>query len=162
GQLDYFVEERRTDLEQWANASKVQEALDAYRGERGQLGFVERGEKKEQPVLWNAEALERCANNDVTPKTFSYRLQSRAQLNRELDHNKDWKGVYDLVLLVAADGHLVTCTSHRPAPVRESLSRPFLEYLFAYDYEQTDWFRHARDRGEFVRVDHHVSPFHLE
>ncbi len=162
GQLNYFVEERRTDVEQWADASGTNLALDDYLAEKGRAERAASGERSVAgPAPWAARALERWARGDISTQNFSWELQNRAQLTREFDRSKDRKGVYDLVLLVSADGRLVTCSSRHGPPGRDQLTGSFLEYLFAYDYEQADWFRLVRDQGEFVRVDHHVSPFHL-
>jgi len=162
GQLDYFVNECRTDLEQWTGPS-MELALDDYLAERGRIARAARGEAPEDgPVRWDAAALSRWPRRDVTTQTFSLELQNRAQLTREFDRYVDLKTVYDLVLLVAADGRLVTCTSRYPTEDRAPLSEPFLRYLFAYDYTQVDWFRRVLDQGDLVAVDHHVSPFHLE
>jgi signal transduction histidine kinase len=163
GELNYFVEDRRADLEQWADAASTRHALDDYLKERAGRERAARGEGTAgAPPSWDAAALARWARGDISTRTFTLDLQTRAQLTREFDHDKDRKGYYDLVLLVSADGRLVTCSSHRGPPWREPHATPFLEYLFAYDYNQVDWFRLARDHGEFVRVDHHVSAFHLE
>jgi signal transduction histidine kinase len=104
----------------------------------------------------------RLARRELSIATYDVRHPSRAELTSELDRYLDLKTVYDLVLLVASDGRLVTCSSRRPVEGGPMFSERLLEYLFGYDYSRTDWFRLARDRGEFVRKDHHVSPFHLE
>ena len=162
GQLDYFVYERRTDLEQWTNAG-VQLALDDYLTERGRLERAARGEAPADGLVpWDAPALSRWARGFVTTQTFSLEHQNRAQLTHEFDRYLDLKTVYDLVLLVASDGHLVTCSSRDPAPEHPPLSEYLLRYLFAYDYSRTAWFREVLDQGKFLPVDHHVSPFHLE
>jgi signal transduction histidine kinase len=161
GQLDYFVNECRTDLEQWTGPS-MQLALDDYLAERGRLARAARGEGPEgAPLPWGAEALSRWTRGDVSTRTFSLELQNRAQLTREFDRYMDLKTVYDLVLLVAADGRLVTCSSRYPTEEQAPLPEPFLRYLFAYDYTQADWFRRVMDEGKLVPVDHHISPFHL-
>jgi signal transduction histidine kinase len=162
GQLDYFVDERRTDLEQWTNPG-VQEALDDYAAERGRRERAARGEGPPDEIPpWGAAAVARWAHGEITPETFSLAHQSRAQLTREFDRYLDLKRVYDLVLLVARDGHLVACSSRHPTPEQPPLSEALLAYLFAYDYARADWFRLAVDEGQFVSVDHHISPFHLE
>src|SRR6185503_7394166 len=159
---DYFVYERRTDLEQWTNTG-VQLALDDYLAERGRIDRAAHGEgSADAPSPWDAPALARWASGDVTTQTFSLEHQNRAQLSREFDRYLDLKTVYDLVLLVSSDGHLVTCSSRDPAPEHPPLSERLLRYLFAYDYSRTDWFRTVMDRGQFLPVEHHISPFHLE
>ena len=160
GQLDYFVYERRTDLEQWASIG-TQTALDDYLAETTQRERVARGESSTPVLAWDAGALSRWVRGDITPRTFPLKHQSRAQLTREFDRYEDLKVVYDLLLLVADDGRLVTCSSTHRLPDREPLPESFLQYLFAYDYNQADWFGAVLDGGDFVPVPHHVSPFHL-
>jgi signal transduction histidine kinase len=161
GQADYFVEERRSDLEQWANAPWTKEALDNYVAERARRERAGNGEPgSEVPArAWDARALSRVVQREVTTETFALEFQRRRELTGEFDRYLELKKVYDLVLLVAADGRLVTTSSRLPggAPFSEA----FLEYLFAYDYARASWFAPAR-AGQFVRVDHHISPFHVE
>jgi signal transduction histidine kinase len=161
GQLDYFVEERRTDLEQWVNAGAHQ-ALDDYHSERSRVDREVRGERRESGRRWDASALARWARGDVTTGTFALEHRNRAQLTREFDRYLDLKIVYDLVLLVAEDGRLVTCSSRDPNREGVPLSENLLAYLFAYDYRQSDWFRTVMEEGRYLPVQHHVSPFHLQ
>ncbi|MSR62780.1 MAG: sensor histidine kinase [Planctomycetes bacterium] len=166
GQLDYFVRERRMDLEQWADSQLTQNALDDDRAEQGALQLALRGEaaahSTPDAAPWGAATAARLERDEVSLQTFSLQAPYRAQLMAELDKNLDRSLEYDLVLLVSPDGRLVTCNGKRPtAQGTEPLSQPFLEYLFAYDYSRSDWFPLAT-QGSFVRVDHHVSPFHLE
>src|SRR5688572_517870 len=164
GQLNKFVDERRSDLEQWADAPLTGQALDNYFFERGRRERLRGGEGEAvedgQAWVWNAQALELVARGELSTATFDLGLPYRAELTRELDRYADLKIVYDLVLLVANDGRLVTCTSRQTLGGKTPLSRPMLEYLFAYDYTQADWFRVALESGDFVRQDHHLSPFH--
>jgi signal transduction histidine kinase len=166
GQIDYFVDECRSDLSIWARAPLVEEALENHVHERSRIQRARSAEThgSEGPVSWNAATLSRWALGDL--RSFGLELQSRASLSRVFDGYLDEEPVYDLIVLVASDGRLVTCTSQHPdrqasdggIPV---LSERFLEYLFAFDYSAQDWFRFARE-GELVRVDHHVSPLRLE
>jgi len=166
GQLDYFVRERRTDLEQWADSQLTQNALDDDRAEQGALQLSVRGEAaahgRPDAVPWGAATAARLERDEVSLQTFSLQAPYRAQLMAELDKSIDRSREYDLLLLVSPDGRLVTCNGKCPTTQgSEALSEPFLEYLFAYDYSRCDWFQRA-SQGSFERVDHHVSPFHLE
>jgi signal transduction histidine kinase len=165
GQIDYFVDECRSDLSIWARAPLVEEALENHVHERSRLQRARSGEARgTTPVAWNAATLSRWSRGDLG--SFGLEFQSRANLSRVFDGYLDEEPVYDLILLVGSDGRLVTCTSLHPdgqasdggVPV---LSERFLEYLFAFDYGMQDWYRYARE-GQFVRVDHHVSPLRLE
>jgi len=169
GQIDYFVDERRTDMMQWAEARLTQDALDDLASERTAIRRQERGEggrpgqAREAPAPWNASAVARLAREELSSSHFDLERPHRAYLTREFDRNLDLKHYFDLVLLVAADGRLVTCSSRHPSPDSPPLSEAFLRFLFAYDYSGEDWFRRAtQDEGAFVLVDHHVSTFHLE
>ncbi len=165
GQLDYFVEERRTDLEQWANIPLTHVALDNYLTEKGHRQRARDGAEgaPQDVATWSAPTVARWARGEVDTGNFELELQNRAELTREFERYLDLKQVYDLVLLVADDGSLVTCTSREPGSDGPGtlLGEPFLEYLFAQDYSRQEWFQHAM-QGEYVRVDHHVSIFHLE
>jgi len=165
GQLDYFVVERRTDLEQWADSQLTQNALDDDRAEQGARQLSANGEaapRRTGGAQWDAATVERLERDEISLQTFSLEAPYRAQLMAELDKSVDRKREYDLVLLISQDGRLVTCNGKRPtAQGSVALSEAFLEYLFAYDYSRTDWFQLAIQGGP-VRVDHHVSPFHLE
>ena len=50
GQLDYFVVERRADLEQWADSQLTQNALDDERAERGARQLTASGEAAPRPA----------------------------------------------------------------------------------------------------------------
>ncbi|HEX6882892.1 MAG TPA: HAMP domain-containing sensor histidine kinase [Planctomycetota bacterium] len=161
GQLNEFVDERRADLEQWADAPLTGEALDNYAYERArQVRLADGGlAEGEETWTWNARTLRAAASGELPAAAFRHGLPYRAELTRELDRYRELKTVYDLVLLVASDGRLVTCTSRQALGGRPLMSMAMLEYLFAYDYRQADWFRLALESGDFVRQDHHVSPF---
>ena len=163
GQIDYFVDERRQDLEQWAGVPHIQDALDDDLSERRTLERVRRGEgPPPNGLVWGPETLERLVRGEVSTATYDFSLRNRWQATQEFDRYVDIKRVYDLVLLVASDGHLVTCSSRHPFS-GQPLDRGFLEFLFGYDFRTVDWFARAREREEpFVRVDQHVSPFRLE
>ncbi|NOT30179.1 MAG: HAMP domain-containing protein, partial [Planctomycetes bacterium] len=168
GQIDYFVDERRQDLEQWAGAPHIQDALDDYLTEKGQarLELERRGKSPLSTQLtWNAEALARLTRREVSSATYDFGLGNRWQATHEFNRTMDIKVVYDLLLLVSSDGRLVTCSSRYPrGPV---LGQDYLERLFVFDFGTLDWYRRARGEFEgavaepFVRVDQHVSPFHL-
>jgi signal transduction histidine kinase len=160
GQLDYFVYERRADLEQWASAG-TQPALDDWVSEQAQRERFERGETQKAVLPWDARALARLERGDIRGETFSLKHQSRAQLTRELDRYVELKGYYDLLLLISAEGRLVTSSGRHRPPEREPLSEEFLRYLFAYDYNQAEWFRATLETGKPVQLDQHLSPFHL-
>ncbi len=163
GQIDYFVGERKVDLEQWANAPLTQDALDNYLEQRRQLERARSGEGGAPSTVatWNARTLSLWANKELNTETFDQRFKNRSQLTGEFERYLDLKSVYDLVLLVASDGRLVTCTSRHPGPGGALLSEAFLEYLFAQDYAREEWFQRAL-AGEYWPVDHHCSPYHLE
>lgn len=165
GQIDYFLDERRSDLEQWANAPWTRAALDNYRQERATLERVRSGElaAERAPRVWDARTLARVAESPrgtVSTEVYSPLDHGRRrELTGEFDRYLDIKRVYDLVLLVAADGNLVTCSSRLPDGGANH-SPALLEYLFAYDYTRTAWFPRALE-GEYALVDHHISPFHV-
>ncbi len=163
GQIDYFVDERRQDLEQWAGAPHIRHALEEDVAERSILERARRGEGPPASGLaWGPESLARLAGGEVSTTTYDFGLTNRWQATREFDRYMEIKSVYDLVLLVSSEGRLVACSSRDP--FRGLPHEPsFLEYLFTFDYGELDWFRRAREREEpFVRVDQHVSPFRLE
>ena len=173
GQIDYFVEERRQDLDQWANAPLTHEALDDYVFERRRLERIESGETEARPLpLWRARSLASWAEGQLSAETLDLERRHRAQLSSEFDRYIELKNVYDLLLLVAEDGHLVTVSSRLPGGAspdalderarRGLLSEAFLEYLFAQDYSRESWFQLALGSEPFVRVDHHTSRYHLE
>jgi len=165
GQIDYFVQERHIDLQQWAALEQTQLALDNYANERGRL--LQRQDPAEAaapPVpVWGPTAMSSWASHrdELSPENYALDFKFRSDLTREFDRSLDLKEVYDLVLLVAADGRLVTCSSKLPGRQGTPLSPRFLEYLFAQDYSDEAWFRQAL-AGQFWRVPQHVSPYHLE
>lgn len=163
GQIDYFVDERRQDLEQWAGAPHIQHALEEDVAERSILERARRGEgPPASQLVWGPDSLGRLAQGEVSTATYDFALSNRWQATREFDRCMEIKSVYDLVLLVSGDGRLVSCSSRDPFR-DQPLEPDFLAYLFSFDYGSLDWFRRARDREEpFVRVDQHVSPFRLE
>ena len=160
GQIDYFVDEREQDLLQWAGAPLTAEALDDYTVEHR---LLERGGADGEGSLggppWDAEALLRVARGEATVGTFNRNYPHRAQLTRELDRYVELKRVYDLLLLVSADGRLVTCSSQRPEG--GVLDPEFIDFLFGYDYRREPWLERALSTGEIAQVDQHVSPFRL-
>jgi signal transduction histidine kinase len=119
------------------------------------------GGAERPPPAWGAAALSELAAGSLGTEAFALDLPNRAELTRELDRYLDLEQVYDLVLLVAKDGRLVTCTSRNPVE-GSPLSERLLQYLFAYDYRQAEWFSPACEGGEFTLEDHHLSPFHLQ
>jgi signal transduction histidine kinase len=157
GQIDYFVRERSIDLQQWADDRFTQLAIDDYLTEKARQERARRGQGAGPSFVWDAAAV-----SDPGPRTTAMRdLFERAARTEEFNDTLDLKEVYDLVLLVAADGRLVTCSSKYPgARDPRPLSRSFLEYLFAYDYSREAWFQSAL-AGEAARVDHHISPLHI-
>jgi signal transduction histidine kinase len=162
GQIDYFVDERRRDLELWAGAPHVQTALEEDRAEERTRARARRGEGPPGSGLaWDAATLARLAREGATSETFDFGLSSRWETTREFDRFMAIQWVYDLVLLLSEDGRLVSTSSRRPVD-GPPLEPEFLARLFATDYTAFEWFTRARDGEAFVRIDQHVSPFHLE
>jgi signal transduction histidine kinase len=155
-QLDDFVLQRHQDVVQWAGLPLTRNALEEYLGERGAARVAD-----EEPLaVWDAEALSRWVREESTHETFDHERQfQRAQLTRELDRYHDLKEVYDLILLVAADGRLVTSTTRQPSDTL--LPEEYLARLFDTDFAEEEWFRLVLEEGTTVTIDHHASPFRL-
>ncbi len=162
GQIDYFVGERRQDLQQWANAPLTHDALNDYFVERRRLERIHSGEAEPHAVpTWRARTLASWAIGDISAEELDLERRHRAQLSGEFDRYLELKEVYDLLLLVADDGRLVTVSSRNPNPDVGLLSERFLEYLFAQDYARESWFAPALAGEEIVLVDHHSSAYRL-
>ena len=162
GQIDYFVDEREADLDMWADLPETHAALDHYLKEQGR-GRLERphvGSPEHEIARWRADTMASWSDDALSTEAL-IELQPRTILTHEFDRYLDLKKVYDLVILVAADGRLVACTSKHPGIEGAPHTRPFLEFLFAQDFSHEEWFQKA-SAGSYWRVDHHVSPYHVE
>jgi signal transduction histidine kinase len=153
GELDTFVSERREDLELWADTPFTREALTEYATEQDLLpqGIPNRIRR------WDADVLARWAREGETMEDYERDLwRDRAQLTGELDRYLGLRRMVDVLLLVSADGRLVTCTTRDGDG--ELFEPSYLEGLFAADYSGEPWFQ-AAARGENHAVDQHLSPF---
>jgi len=160
GQLDYFVNERHQDVQLWADSLQTIHAIDDYVTERRLLDRA-RIEGTEGPAdpPWNARSVALLGRGEIGTQDFSLRHPDRGLLTKELDRYVESKHVYDLILVVAEDGRLVTCTSR--APEGPPLDEGYLQRLFATDFAAEPWFRAAVDEDRIATVDHHVSPYRL-
>jgi len=150
GQVESFVLARRDDVVQWAGAPLTNLALDDYRVERARLGREARGEAQAATVPWDAELVWLGARGEITVEAREPDHWNRSQRTREFDRVLALRQVYDLVLLVDADGRLVTASSRdRDGAVTD---RAILDGLFAHDYSDESWFVAALE-GEPVFVD---------
>ncbi len=157
GQLDYFVFERRQDVEQWADTPFTRDAIREYLVERGMLAGPIPGDDK-VPV-WNSATLARWAREGARNENYEREWWFyRTQLTREFDRYVELKVVYDVFLLVAEDGRLVTSSSRDRNG--ELLGEDYLASLFGTDYSRETWFQ-AGIRGEQHAVDHHQSDLAL-
>jgi signal transduction histidine kinase len=159
GQVDRFVEERRQDVQQWAGNPLATWAVDDYDLWLG----VERArrdgrEVPDQGRPWNADSMLLWMEGKATLDVIDPRYSNRTRLTREFDRWVELQEVYDLLLLVAEDGTLVTCSSH--GPDGEPLDADLLRALFDRDFLQESWFADAVG-GRLVEVDNHRSPYGL-
>ena len=160
GQLDQFVEERRSDVELWGGAPFTSDAVEDYVLERARLRRIRSGEGEGNgaPIPWSAELLNRATVGGLEVQTAKVHWK-RWQLTSELNRYIELKSVYDRLLVIADDGQLVTCSSRDPRG--EPLSLEDLEALFERDYSQEDWFRGALEQKQLFPVDQHSSELGL-
>ena len=158
GQLDSFVVKFQNDLELLAGDQLTKTSLEEHFAERARIERLlgnGNGELADDVPVWNATTMALWARGE------EYRLDdprktARLQLARRLDRQVFAYNIYDLILIVADDGRLVTCNGHRPEG--EPLEEEFLSFLFDYDYASEDWFQ-AGMSGAVARQDQHASPF---
>lgn len=142
-QLDELVDQRNQDLALWSGdllcAFAAQESLERpYDPNATEAGWG--------PAAQHARALgEREVYVDAT-----FRPYQAEQFDRYLGY----KRVYDLLLLVDANGRLVASSSLDPQGRAHALTE--LEQLYARDYSSEEWWQRAM-HGEFARVDQHLS-----
>lgn len=160
GQIDRFVEERTRDLEQWAESPVTRGAIEDHLWEVARVRSSDGDEGTPEGMLppWNARTIARWRRGEFQNIDFDDFHPHRARTTLEFDRYIRLKEVYDLVLLVASDGSLVTCSSGRPGG---ALSEEFLEFLFAQDFSREEWFLRAL-QGERMRIDHHRSAYYFE
>ena len=157
GQLDLFVEERRNDLELWASAPSTTEAVADYTLEQAQLRRSGTGEvAAEAPAPWTADLLARATRGDGSVRYHDH--WKRWSLSSELNRYVRLKSVYDVILLVAEDGRLVTASSRGPDGT--PLDPAYLSALFERDYSGEAWFQTALAEGS-CQVDRHSSPLRV-
>jgi len=142
-QLDELVDQRNQDLALWSGdllcAFAAQESLERPYDPAA-------AEPSWGPAAQRTRALgERETYADAT-----FRPYQAEQFDRYLAY----KHVYDLLILVDANGRLVASSSLDPQGRVHALAE--LEQLYARDYANEDWWQQAM-RGEFARVDQHVS-----
>ncbi len=167
GQIDRFVDERGKDLEQWAGSPVAISALEDYLWEKREAPTSGRtsGQSVDGLPPWNAETLERWRCGEFSlefDESHPHRARATLEFDRyidlkviDIDGDGDPEKVYELLLLIAADGSLVTCNSaHADAPLKIDN----LEFLFARNFADEPWFELAM-QGESVRIDHHRSPY---
>ncbi|MEW6071817.1 MAG: sensor histidine kinase [Planctomycetota bacterium] len=148
GQIDSFLEERGRDVGLWMGDLNAKRAIQDYRTMRdSQARTAERG--LESPFAWNGSLIHAHRRGEHVP---DYRARLTTDFDRYIEHTP----AYDLILLVAADGHLVT-TSSRAAD-GGALDVAFLDWLFALDFHGEEWFARARD-GVACAVNQHRSPY---
>ena len=166
GQIDRFVAERDQDLEQWASSPVTLNALEDYsREKRDHERLVD---STQAPSGWDARIMARWSRGELKgefDRPYPHRRRATRELDRyielktnDIDGDGKHEEVYELLLLIASDGKLVTCNSlHADGPMTEE----FLELLFAQDYSREDWFQKAL-QGSSVRLGHHRSAYYFE
>jgi len=156
GQIDYFIEERYRDLELLTPATD--DALDDYEVERRLM--VAPPESADDPsglAVWGAGPLTRWSRGEASTANLT-EFKHRSDLTRSFDLFLEVKTVYDLLLLIGADGGLVTCSSRHPEGF--NLPEEYIAFLFEQDYSREPWFQDALQK-QFVQVNHHQSPYRL-
>ncbi|MCZ6596317.1 MAG: ATP-binding protein [Planctomycetota bacterium] len=156
GQIDRFVVERRQDVEQWAGHAFDPMAINGYWAEEARI--QREGPDPERPA-WIASSMAAWARDEL-PITTPLKLDWEFRLLQtvEFDRYIQIEQVYDLILLIAEDGALVTCNSRRADG--EPLDEELLAFLFDQDYSEEEWFRRAL-AGEIHSVDNHESPYRV-
>ena len=165
GQVDEALADRAQDLDLLAREPVWQEAVKAWRAE--QDARREAADRGREPVFqqppWDALALWTWAVSDQSNGGGGFEgaellAPPRAKATARLDALCEVKRVFDLVILVADSGRLITSSSRHPQggvlPLEE------LEDLFASDFSGEAWFRRALE-GQAVAVNHHVSPWRV-
>jgi len=160
-QVDGFIWERHKDVTLWAGMPLAEAAINEYRAEQGEL---RRGIALKP---WSA-ALSLGVAQGPTPRGFSSeRHTNRAVLVSELDRFIHLEGVYEVALLVAANGRLVALSTWDKE--RHYSSVEYLDSMFEEDFTQRDWFQQAvklerKGAGvvwpaprDVIQVDQHIS-----
>jgi len=165
GQIDRFVDERGRDLEQWAGSPVALNAIEDHLWER-RLEGADEASSKGLPS-WNASTLERWRCGEFALEfddSHPHRARATLEFDRyidlkvaDIDGDGDPEEVYELLLLIAADGSLATCNS---VQADGPLEVEFLEYLFEQNFAEEPWFQGALE-GRSVRIGHHRSPYHF-
>ncbi len=161
GQIDYFIDERHQDLDLWSNAPSINLALDDDLFEQRMLerARVEGGDPESGGPPWSAASVALLARGRMGSGDLDVGSQARALFTSELDRYVARKAVYDVLLLIADDGRLVTCSSRTPEG--EPLSFELLECLFLTDFSREEWFQRTLDEERIIGVDHHTSPYRI-
>ncbi len=142
-QLDQLVDQRNQDLALWSG-----DLLCAFAAQES----IERPyDPAATEVAWGPAAQRTRALGDrEVYADATFRPYQAEQFDRYLTY----KGVYDLLILVDANGRLVASSSLDPQGRVHALEE--LEQLYARDYSGEDWWQQAM-QGEFARVDQHLS-----
>ncbi len=162
-QVDSFIWERHRDVAFWAGMPLAAEAINEYQAEVGEL---RQGQLVEP---WDAQLSLAVAKGE-SPAGFREEAHiNRAVLSSELDRFIKLKGVYEVALLIAADGHLVA-SSTWDRDMRFS-SPDYMRRLFERDFSDLPWFEGALGMGregagvvwpsprDVIQVDQHISEF---
>lgn len=160
-QVDSFIWERHKDVTLWAGMPLAEAAINEYRAEQGEL---RRGISIKP---WSAELSLGVAQGPTPPGFSSERHTSRAVLVSELDRFIHLEGVYEVALLVAANGRLVAASTWDKERSYSSLD--YLESMFEQDFTKRAWFQDAvklerKGAGvvwpaprDVIQVDQHIS-----
>lgn len=140
--IDRDIADRRGDLWQWTRSPSVREAL--WEPEIDSALY-------EEPSRWGPETMLRWREGTLQS---SKRHKRRREITTWLDQGVTQERAYDLILLIGAQGRLVTCNSIQPDGAPMPAER--IRALFERDYSEEEWFRRCLDEGT-IAEDQHVS-----
>jgi len=153
-EVDRNLRDRERDVELWSRDPDARLSLAEARdgGGAGPTDRREQGDRGSGERAWDAEQAlavglgERPGDGAVERRREQTLAFDRYVANRE---------VYDLILLVGADGRLVACNSRDATGA--PLAADVVERLFAWDFAAEPWFASTLTTGRAL-VDQHRSP----
>ena len=153
--IDTFLETRARDVEMYLHDLKLEGAI-----RDDTLQKRERAEAEQSGLApsftFDADSLDRWAHQAALPPALVPIPEDRYYLTGSFNEYIKHTPYYDLLLLVATDGRLVTSSTRHHSGGH--LEREYLETLFSYDYSEEEWFKRAM-QGTPCALNQHRSPY---
>ncbi len=151
GEINTMMRKRNTDIQIMSTDVLGDRAVTEYLREVQPLKI--KGQAP-QSKAWNSKALVKLFNDPDSDEMWSWQNYWRRHQTDMFNRYIRYRKVYDLILLIAPDGKLVTCNSINTDGAL--MGQPTISALFDRDFSKEKWFKEAMD-GKVARINKHQS-----